>query len=492
MGKALYRKYRSRSLDEVVGQEHITDTLKNALKKGAVSHAYLFTGPRGVGKTSVARILAHEVNKLKYDDEKFNIDIIEIDAASNRRIDEIRELRDKVHIAPTSSKYKVYIIDEVHMLTREAFNALLKTLEEPPDHAIFILATTEAHKVPATIISRTQRYSFKPIINDLAVKHLAKIAKKEGINITEDALEILAEHGQGSFRDSISMLDQISGFGYDEITKDKAIELLGIPSDTLLNQLLINIAKNDSKELFDTIQNLREQGANPGAIAKYLISTLRKQFNSSDSILDQKTSINIMKNLLSITGSGGTYEGIEIALLDNLKVDGSSESVPKRKSKNLLQDTKPIKTDVPVDQAPTQKETIAVLPTDDIREALNMTDQDTPPERGDRQIWDSILSQLKGDHNTLYGIMRMANVTFEEGKVRIVFNFEFHKKQLLQPKNMAVLNKIIAKDFGKNYSVEVTVVKKTKTSSKNISKKVDNDVLESVSNIFGSAELLES
>lgn len=163
MGQALYRKYRSKSLSEIVGQQHIISTLQNALKQGRISHAYLFTGPHGVGKTSIARILAHEVNQLPYSEDTPHIDIIEIDAASNRRIDEIRDLRDKVHIAPTSAKYKVYIIDEVHMLTKEAFNALLKTLEEPPAHVIFILATTEAHKLPETIISRTQQFNFRPI-----------------------------------------------------------------------------------------------------------------------------------------------------------------------------------------------------------------------------------------------------------------------------------------------------------------------------------------
>src|SRR3954469_978365 len=162
MEQALYRKYRPRGFDDAVGQPHITTTLARAIKAGKLSHAYLFTGPRGVGKTSIARILAHEINELPYTDESIHLDIIEIDAASNRRIDEIRDLRDKVHIAPTSAKYKVYIIDEVHMLTKEAFNALLKTLEEPPEHVIFILATTEVHKLPETIISRTQRFSFKP------------------------------------------------------------------------------------------------------------------------------------------------------------------------------------------------------------------------------------------------------------------------------------------------------------------------------------------
>src|SRR6266568_5045229 len=198
MGQALYRTYRPLKLSEVVGQEHVTTALMHTLKAGTLSHAYLFTGPRGVGKTSIARILAHEINGLPYDDERLHLDIIEIDAASNRRIDEIRDLRDKVHIAPTSAKYKVYIIDEVHMLSKAAFNALLKTLEEPPAHAVFILATTEAHKLPATIISRTQRYLFRPIDPAVAVKHLRHIAKEEKIDVTDDALELLAAHGDGS------------------------------------------------------------------------------------------------------------------------------------------------------------------------------------------------------------------------------------------------------------------------------------------------------
>src|SRR3990167_544034 len=200
MGQALYRKNRPKSFAEVIGQEQITETLEKAIKDGRISHAYLLAGPRGVGKTSVARILAHEVNKLTYKDESIHLDIIEIDAASNRRIDEIRDIRQKVHIAPTSAKYKVYIIDEVHMLTKEAFNALLKTLEEPPEHCIFILATTEVHKLPETIISRTQRFTFKPVEKDKAIAHLKSIAKKEGIDIEPTALDLLADHGSGRDR----------------------------------------------------------------------------------------------------------------------------------------------------------------------------------------------------------------------------------------------------------------------------------------------------
>jgi DNA polymerase-3 subunit gamma/tau len=233
MGQALYRKYRSKSFSEVIGQKHITDTLEKAIESDRISHAYLFTGPRGVGKTSVARILAYAVNGLDYANEEMHLDIIEIDAASNRRIDEIRDLRDKVNITPTSAKYKVYIIDEVHMLTREAFNALLKTLEEPPQHVIFILATTESHKLPETIISRTQRYNFKPFDIKTATEYLASIAKKEKIQASPEALELLAEFGDGSFRDSISLLDQLSSAG-EEITAELVRQRLGLPQQSCI------------------------------------------------------------------------------------------------------------------------------------------------------------------------------------------------------------------------------------------------------------------
>ena len=180
MSRAFYRKYRSKSLSEVVGQSHITDILSRSLEKGTVAHAYLFTGPRGVGKTSIARILAHEINKLPYLEDEQHLDIIEIDAASNNGVEDIRDLRDRVQLAPVSAEKKVYIIDEVHMLSKAAFNALLKTLEEPPAHVVFILATTDADKLPATIVSRTQRFNFRSITTHEATKHLAWIAKEEG------------------------------------------------------------------------------------------------------------------------------------------------------------------------------------------------------------------------------------------------------------------------------------------------------------------------
>ena len=234
---ALYRKYRGLSFDDIVGQDHITGVLKSSIKNNRISHAYLFTGPRGVGKTSVARILAHEINGLDYKHEENHIDIIEIDAASNRRIDEIRDLREKSHISPISAKYKVYIIDEVHMLTKEAFNALLKTLEEPPAHVVFILATTEAHKLPQTIISRTQRHTFKPCDIDTGSKHLRHIAELEGIDITDEALRLIAKHGDGSFRDAIGLLDQVSS-GKGPVQADDVRATLGLIDESEVSELL--------------------------------------------------------------------------------------------------------------------------------------------------------------------------------------------------------------------------------------------------------------
>jgi DNA polymerase-3 subunit gamma/tau len=324
MGKALYREYRPKSLAEVVGQDHITKTLSNAIKKGMISHAYLFTGPRGVGKTSVARILAHEINGIAYEDESSELDIIEIDAASNRRIDEIRDLRDKVHIAPTSCKYKVYIIDEVHMLTREAFNALLKTLEEPPEHAVFILATTESHKVPDTIISRTQRFSFKPIYNESAVSHLRSIADKEKIDVTDDALELIAEHGNGSFRDSISMLDQITGLGSSKINAQDISALLGFPDKADLSSALESVAHSDVDQLFKAMQSLREKGANSSKVSQVLIATLRNQLQDKTGSLGASRTISLMKALLPLTGAQSSFQALEVALLETIEFSQES------------------------------------------------------------------------------------------------------------------------------------------------------------------------
>ena len=272
--KALYRKYRPCKLADVVGQEQVTDILANSLKHGKISHAYLFIGPRGTGKTSVARIFAHEVNGFEYELEDDYVDIVEIDGASNRGIDNIRELREKAAIAPTSGKYKIYIIDEVHMLTKEAFNALLKTLEEPPSHVIFIMATTDAYKVPITITSRAQTYTFKLADSRVMLGHIKSIAEKEKIKITDDALEVIVKRGGGSFRDTLSLLDQISTLSDDTITKDLVVKSMGLPEDEKIAKLLAEYANDDVVKITTLIKDILSSGVKPETLAEEMIAQI--------------------------------------------------------------------------------------------------------------------------------------------------------------------------------------------------------------------------
>ena len=272
--KSLYRKYRPVRLDEVVGQEQVTTPISKAIQAGKVNHAYLFVGPRGCGKTSVARMLAHEVNGFPYQIEDDYVDIIEIDGASNRGIDNIRELREKVAIAPTAGKYKVYIIDEVHMLTKEAFNALLKTLEEPPEHVIFIMATTDAYKVPVTITSRAQTYTFKLADAGTMHAHLRGICDKEGIKITDEALGVVVKRGGGSFRDSLSLLDQISTLSSEEITKELVISAMGLPSDVKITTLLEAYIQRDIVKITTELKDLLLSGIKAETLAEEMITAI--------------------------------------------------------------------------------------------------------------------------------------------------------------------------------------------------------------------------
>ena len=271
---ALYRKYRPTSLDQVVGQPQVTEVLAAAAKNNSFAHAYLFTGQRGTGKTTVARILAHMVNGLDYNDNinSDNIDIIEIDAASNNGVDDVREIRDSVQLAPMNCSHKVYIIDEFHMLSKPAFNALLKTIEEPPEYVVFILATTELQKVPATILSRVQRFHFKPLPAELLAGHLRTIADAEKISVDDDALLLIAQAGGGSVRDSITLLDQLSSNPH--ITTELVNDVLGLVSNQQIDQLIDNVIAGDYVPIVSAVKNITADGTSADALAQQLIARL--------------------------------------------------------------------------------------------------------------------------------------------------------------------------------------------------------------------------
>lgn len=271
---ALYRTYRPKDFDEIAGQEHITKTFKNALENNKLSHAYLFSGPRGTGKTSVAKIIAKAVNCEQapianpcnecdickgIDNNTIN-DVIEIDAASNNGVDEIREIRDKVKYLPGAGKYKVYIIDEVHMLSTGAFNALLKTLEEPPKHVIFILATTEPHKIPATIHSRCQRFDFRGVNEKEMLARLDEIVTKENLSIQDDALRLIAESSDGGMRDAISLLDQVVSYSKEEITPDDVHAIRGSITDKSMIDVAKAIAEQNVVKAMNTLDKLLSEG----------------------------------------------------------------------------------------------------------------------------------------------------------------------------------------------------------------------------------------
>ena len=279
MGKALYRKYRPISLEAVYGQDAVITPLKESIKTGNFSHAYIFTGPRGCGKTSVARIFAHEINHFPYELEDSYVDIIEIDGASNTGIDNIRDLREKAMIAPTEGRYKIYIIDEVHMLSKSAFNGLLKIIEEPPEHVIFILATTNLEKVPVTITSRAQVYNFKLADAETMFKHLRKISDAEGFSIDDDALKIIVRRGGGSFRDSISLLDQISNLksSSDMITASDVDSALGLPEDEKIKNLLSSFEADELDTTTSILKDLLNSGRTAETIAGVIIERITEQ-----------------------------------------------------------------------------------------------------------------------------------------------------------------------------------------------------------------------
>ncbi|MBN2041244.1 MAG: DNA polymerase III subunit gamma/tau [Spirochaetes bacterium] len=325
------RKWRPQKFDEIVFQDHISKTIRNSIKAGRISHAYLFSGPRGVGKTTMARVLAKALNCLSADGptedpcgtcencveikEGYSFDVMEIDGASNRGIDNIRELRENVNLAPIKTRFKVYIIDEVHMLTKEAFNALLKTLEEPPEHVVFIFATTEIHRIPETILSRCQKYLFKKIPVETIVAHLSKIVEAESYKIDKEALYPIARAAEGSMRDSQSLLDQAISFSDGTIKEEDALSILGVTTLFSYIDILNCIAEYDRVKLIDEIDRVITLGIDVQRYVSGFIDVIRSIRLISGGIT-LKDIIGFSDEEISrLKAAGGKYTDEELSLI---------------------------------------------------------------------------------------------------------------------------------------------------------------------------------
>lgn len=412
LAEALYRKYRSKRLSEIVGQSHITDILEAALEQGKTSHAYLLTGPRGVGKTSIARILAHEINKLKYD-EKAHLDIIEIDAASNNSVEDIRDLREKVSIAPVSAEKKIYIIDEVHMLSKPAFNALLKTLEEPPAHVVFILATTEIHKIPDTILSRTQRFHFRPIPVQDMIDHLKMIAKKESIKIDEAALDVIARRAHGSFRDAISILDQLKHIGASRtITKEQIEASLGLASSSFISDIFAAIIAHDSNVITKALQELEESGLSAVTVSDQLVQHSLAKLPAHPEL------ITLIDELLEVQKSSNPFIKLFISIAKAASSKKASSSPPNTKPTKHADLKATLKS---YDVAAPLKET-APKPQKKIAESTspNISTID----------WQAILKEAKKTNMTLYSIIMRAEASPEDDVLTLHFPYALHQKKI--------------------------------------------------------------
>ena len=314
MTKALYRKYRPLKLADVVGQDDTIRQLQTQLTNQKISHGYLFVGARGCGKTSVARIFAHEINHFDYQLEDNYVDIVEIDAAVFTMVENIRELRDKAMLAPTTGKYKVYIIDEIHMLSKNAFNALLKILEEPPEHIVFIFATTNPEKIPATILSRVQIFHFKLADKSIMQPFLEGICQKEGINIEKDALSLLIEQGGGSFRDSLSILDQLSNLHADKstlITTEEVSSALGVPKQVLIEELLASYEQENIDQIRSLVEELINQGNKAEGIATSLIKAIMQNPTTKN--------LHLIEKLYAVNGEFASAKLIVALILDHFK-----------------------------------------------------------------------------------------------------------------------------------------------------------------------------
>ncbi|HZD56167.1 MAG TPA: DNA polymerase III subunit gamma/tau [Anaerolineales bacterium] len=510
MSQALYRKWRPHRWDQVVGQEHVIRTLQNAVAADRVAHAYLFSGPRGTGKTTTARLLAKAANCLDEDLSRrpcdqcehclaLNagrfLDLIEIDAASNTSVDDVRDLRDKINFSPNQGRYKIYIIDEVHMLSTAAFNALLKTLEEPPPHAIFILATTEVHKIPATVLSRCQRHEFRriPVVDILA--YLREVAAGENLQVEPEAMAIIARQATGSLRDAVSLLDQLASSG-DDVTLELAQSVLGTAASQAVLDLVEAIIARDPAAGLDHLHHTLDAGSDPRQFARQIVEYLRNlllirmgsadqvdattemraqmarqaQEFSAPQLLDVIRAFNYAAN--DARGAWQPALPLEMAFVESLDLSdedqkpedpaGTPAKTPPRDSSSATEKVS--------SRAPDSPPALAQSPAEEYAD-LSPEDQQARQVLG--QNWNEILNLVRLENPNTYGLLNSCRLRHLKGNLfTLGFASDVLKNQMTKRENLEIVQRVLSRVLDKEISVRCVIT----TGRRNpVPPEVDND-----------------